>query len=206
MLKQWPVAAHINPRPSVSKTGAWILPKGYEYRLDACLAEGVAQLLNRERMKYGENQTLLDMGAGKGLYVRYWRSLGIDAHGVEGAKNIANITKQRIQQADLTQPFAAKGSVCKSYSWVTSFEVAEHIPAQLEKNILANLNCSARNGLIISWAKPGQHGIGHVNVHPEDRVVASMRHFNWMLDQRTTKELRRAYGGPVQRTCSRTIF
>jgi len=87
-----------NHGEKASVTGAWSLPKGFVYFLDRGLADGVARLASRRG-------TLLDVGAGKGLYVRYFRSLGLNASGVEGAANIEKITAGLVAHRELTRPF-----------------------------------------------------------------------------------------------------
>ena len=106
------------------------------------------------------NVTLLDMGAGKGLYVRMLQTLGLpNVTGYEGVHNIKDLTSGRVQQREFTVAFEP----CVGYDVVMCLEVAEHIPRKLEPIFLSNLNCSARHGIIISWAKMHQVGTGHVN-------------------------------------------
>jgi len=44
-----------------------------------------------------------------------------------------------------------------------SLEVLEHIPAAHEHTALDNVARVAREGVVLSWATPGQEGFHHVN-------------------------------------------
>ncbi len=57
------------------------------------------------------------------------------------------------------------------YDWVISLEVAEHIPAQFEAVYMDNIARHAREGVVLSWARPGQGGYSHVNNRPFEYVV-----------------------------------
>ena len=56
--------------------------------------------------------------------------------------------------------------------WVMSLEVGEHVPARFEDVIFDNIATHAHDAVVLSWAAPGQPGLGHVNTLPEARVVA----------------------------------
>jgi len=49
----------------VTATGAWSIPPAFSYKVDVGIVDGIAQLA-------GNNASVLDIGAGKGLYVRAW--------------------------------------------------------------------------------------------------------------------------------------
>lgn len=68
------------------------------------------------------------------------------------------LTDVLIRQVELTVPFPEP---CTPYDWITCLEVAEHIPRTFQDTFVANLNCNALKGLILSWAPPGQAGRGN---------------------------------------------
>jgi tryptophanyl-tRNA synthetase len=45
------------------------------------------------------------------------------------------------------------------YDWIISLEVALHIPEKYEAVYLDNILRHAKEGIILSWAVPGQGGI-----------------------------------------------
>lgn len=148
----------------VTKTGAWRIPPSFRYHLDEGLAEGIANFVktNGER-----GDTLTDIGAGKGLYVRYWNGHGLKARGVEGIQNIEKLTGGIVRYADLSTP----SNCTETTAWATCLEVLEHIPHRFEEAALQNVNCTARRGLIVSWSPPGQIGSGHVNLRTKDWII-----------------------------------
>ena len=174
-----PASAKHNERPT--KSGAWVVPTGFRaYHLDKGLANGVATLLGRGT----RNVTLLDMGAGKGLYVRMLQTLGLpNVTGYEGVHNIKDLTSGRVQQREFTVAFEP----CVGYDVVMCLEVAEHIPRKLEPIFLSNLNCSARHGIIISWAKMHQVGTGHVNLRSRADVLKLMDELGFVPDNEASK-------------------
>lgn len=184
VLALWPrcAAGGKAAQAKITPTGAWKIPANYAYNLDNNLAVFVAGLA-------GRNNSLLDVGAGKGLYVRYLRNLGLRADGVEGVENVAALTSGLIRQQDLSAPFERP---CRAYEWVTCLEVAEHVPAASEETLLSSLNCSARTGVVLSWATPGQTGAGHVNLRSHDYVVRRMRDFGFEHDTAASLGARRA--------------
>lgn len=169
----------------VTTTGAWALPPKFQYHLDAPLAEAIAQLLHAEA---GVSPSVLDIGAGKGLYVRFLRSRGVAAEGTDGALNISNITHGLVADRDLTRRF----DPCRGHDWVLSLEVAEHIPRVAEETYLRNLRCSARSGIIMSWAPPGQPGSGHVNLRTKEEARRLLSSLGFELDEVASTKLRAA--------------
>jgi len=57
----------------------------------------------------------------------------------------------RVSYLDLTLPQYG----LPLYDWVISLEVAEHIPAESEAVFLDNIVRHAREGVVLSWAVPG---------------------------------------------------
>jgi hypothetical protein len=80
-------------RVHVRQTGAWELPHGYQYMIDSDFAAAVARLA-------GPNATLHDVGAGKGLYLHFWRSCGLQVTGEDGAINIDSTTGGTVAYRD----------------------------------------------------------------------------------------------------------
>lgn len=78
------------------------------------------------------------------------------------------------------------------YDWVFSIEVAEHIPEQYEAVYLSNLIRHAREGLVISWARPHQLGVGHINLRPKEYVIQKLATLCFDMDSAKTNKLKRA--------------
>ena len=56
------------------------------------------------------------------------------------------------------------------YDWVLCLEVCEHVPAEFENKVVANLHRANTKGIILSWAKKGQGGLGHFNEQDNEYV------------------------------------
>ena len=78
------------------------------------------------------------------------------------------------------------------YDWIISLEVAEHIPKNFEAIYIDNLVRHAREGLVISWAAPGQKGYSHVNNRPLDYVKSIMEGHGFKYDAKSSDILRRS--------------
>ena len=59
----------------------------------------------------------------------------------------------RVTYLDLTLPQYG----LPLYDWVMSLEVAEHIPPKYEHIYIDNIVRHAKEGVILSWAKPGKY-------------------------------------------------
>ena len=80
------------------------------------------------------------------------------------------------------------------YDWAVSLEVLEHIPADYEQTALDNVARVAREGVVLSWATPGQEGFHHVNNQPLEHVEEVMAARNFRRDVSASQLLRNAVG------------
>jgi hypothetical protein len=63
-----------------------------------------------------------------------------------------------------------------------SLEVAEHIPSTTTDTFLDLLIRLNKHGIILSWAKVGQAGHGHINAKNEDEVIEIMKKKGYVID------------------------
>ena len=77
------------------------------------------------------------------------------------------------------------------YDWVMSLEVAEHIPREYESVYLSNIVRHAKEGIVLSWAIPGQGGHKHVNLRPLDYVIQIMHKLGFQHDALESVKLRK---------------
>ena len=136
-------------------------------------------------------------GDGPGLYKEYYDGTGLlevyDAY--DGAPFIEAETSGKVKFLDLSIPQYG----LPIYDWVICLEVAEHIPKKYEDIFLSNLARHAENGIILSWAVPGQPGHYHVNNKPLSLVIESMKKFGFERDEKLSKFLQtRAHNGPLK--------
>jgi len=126
---------------------------------------------------------VLDLGCGIGSYIKYLRENNIDAVGVDKIENIGYIDNQ-----DLTKPYN------NPKSYVQTFEVGEHIPKIYENIFFDNICNNAKNGIIMSWAMPGQGGDGHINEKKTIDVINAIESRGFKLNTEETKKIRKSIG------------
>lgn len=122
--------------------------------------------------------TICDIGAGAGRYVHALLDSGYRAAGIDGASNIEQISEGVVLQYDLIKRITWKPKA----QWAMSIEVGEHIPQRFEGIYLDNVAGAASDGLILSWALPGQKGKGHVNCREEAWVIRELRDRGWEVN------------------------
>ena len=90
-----------------------------------------------------------------------------DGYEVIGVDGTPYSNASYVQQKDLAKEFF----LGKTYDYVQSFEVGEHIYHQFEDNFIGNLVRHAKRGIFLSWALPAQKGFEHVNEHPNSYIL-----------------------------------
>jgi len=112
-------------------------------------------------------RTVLDIGCGRGTWVKAFQDQGLDAHGVDGpwAQESGLVVSEdhftSFNFALSPTPFSIK-LPREKFDLVTSFEVLEHITADRADNMV-ELIASKGDLALIGAAMPGQGGTDHVN-------------------------------------------
>jgi len=117
-----------------------------------------------------DGKTVYDFGCGNGFYVGGLRVNGIDCIGFDGNPTTQVRTDGFAGVMDLSKPVDLPRR-----DWVMSLEVGEHIPVAHESTFIRNLNRNCREGIVLSWAVPGQGGEGHVNERTNEYIVELFR-------------------------------
>lgn len=107
---------------------------------------------------------IIDLGCGLNNYISIMNSLGYNGIGVDKL----DLGSRHFIQGDLSKPIQLKGK-----HNVISFEVGEHLPSEYANSYLDNLT-SFNGDIIMSWAIPGQAGIGHINCQSNEWVIEQM--------------------------------
>lgn len=153
-----------------------------EHKTDKNILSPLSELLKKKRVG--------SFGDGPGAYKREILKLGqvasYDAY--DGAPFCEETSKGTVQFMDLTIPQYG----IPIYDWVISLEVAEHIPQKYEDVYLDNVFRHAKEGIILSWAIPGQNGVSHVNNKPFSFVVDVMKKNGFVHDKIKSDELKKA--------------
>lgn len=146
------------------------------------------KLLKQIMEFFPDDVPVYDLGCGHNFYVTVLQYFGYDAWGIDST----DLGSRYFTQQDLTKPlkFYGYGVTREKVSGnVISLEVGEHIPEELASVYLDNV-ASFGGDIIMSWAVPGQEGIGHINCRPNDWVIAEMQKRNYRMDDGRTETLR----------------
>lgn len=137
-----------------------------------------------------EGKKVASFGDGPGAYKREIlkerKVLVYDAY--DGAPFTEVTSEGRVTFLDLTSPQFG----LPLYDWVISLEVAEHVPAQFENVYMDNIARHCKEGIVISWATPGQGGFEHINERPFNYVINLMKKYDFEWDETMSLHLRSA--------------
>lgn len=129
-------------------------------------------------------------GDGPGIYKQKINNLkevmSYDAY--DGAPFTEKTTENRCKFLDLSVPVYH----IPKYDWIISMEVAEHIPKPFESIYLDNIVRHAKEGVILSWAKPGQGGFSHINNQPIEYVIEQFEQRGFRLNKKISETIKNA--------------
>ena len=159
-------------------------------------AEGVIwhqhsnQLLKMILEYFKKDIPVMDLGCGHNFYVSVMKYLGYEAWGTD----LVDLGSRYFIPGDLTLP-RPENSVDVEKINVLSLEVGEHIPAEKSKIYLDNLVSFGGGDIIMSWAVPGQRGVGHINCQTNEWVIEQMAERGYKLNEGRTSNLRESVKG-----------
>lgn len=173
---------------TVSFTGAWCATLADSYHLDVGLADGIVALVKSDSTS-DAHAKVVDLGAGVGRYVSYYRSKGISAQGFDGLPDVDVQTNGLVHHTDLT---GQDLSMIPLVPWVICLEVGEHIPVDKTDIFIDNLTSKAERGIILSWGVPGQGGVGHINLRTNSFIIEELIKRGFQYDATVSRDLRSA--------------
>ncbi len=129
-------------------------------------------------------RSVLDVGCGTGISLDYFKSKGISVRGLEGsALAISKARNARlIQKHDLNKPI----DLGEKFDLVWCFEVAEHIHPRFASALIETLTTHG-DRILLSAARPGQGGLGHLNEQPPEYWVALLQEVGFALCPETDR-------------------
>lgn len=161
-------------QPRIHKHGYWIGEDILcEHFTDFQLAIALIYFFKREQAV-----SIVDFGCGTADYVKMFLSHQIYCEGYDGNPDTDKLSGGVAQTIDLSRPIHLK----KQFDWVLSLEVGEHLPKEYEKVFIENLIRHNIQGIILSWAIPGQGGFGHFNEQNNDHVKKSIMQYGYSND------------------------
>lgn len=144
---------------------------------------------------WGKGTQIVDLGCGHNFYVSVLNYAGYHAVGTDAI----DLGSKEFIQADLTIPNLHEslwdtGRLQLGKCNIISLEVGEHIPPDLAKKYLDNLT-SFGGDILMSWALPGQAGVGHINCQSLAWVLEKMNQRGYNIDWQKSHRLRNAVAG-----------
>jgi hypothetical protein len=104
-------------------------------------------------------KSVLDVGCGKGEWVKtFWR-YGVEALGID----IASPEEDGFLWYDLTEPLVFD----EEFDMVLCLETGEHLPEEAADTLVETCVTNAPK-VVFSAAVPGQEGTGHINCQPHE--------------------------------------
>lgn len=170
-----------------SKTGIWNQQEANEHHI---FSYRVAKWIG-EFISY-TNNIVYDLGCGKGTYTKYFQDIGRNnSIGIDG-EEYEDVECDNFSVNDLTNKlkFTEKGVII-------CLEVGEHIPEEYLETFIDNLTNNSSGLIILSWAVPGQDGIGHVSCRTNQWVIDEMAKRGFKFNELATKEIRKQPEGYV---------
>lgn len=136
-------------------------------------------------------ESVVDIGAHRGVLVKELRQRGYDAFGLDGIPKIERLTGGLVKRCDFTGD-------CSTFFGCADcglfLEVGEHIPRKYESRVIDNVSRIAKSRLIVSWAHEGV-GVGkarHVNCRTQVYVASKFARHGWFVDDKLTGTLRKS--------------
>ncbi len=156
------------------------------YDLEGVIWHQHSNRLLIEIMKhFSKDVPVLDIGCGHNFYVSILEYSGYKACGYD----LVDLGSNHFIKKDISKE-EAFGDIPINRN-IISLEVGEHIPLELAHNYLNNIT-HFEGHIIMSWAIPGQAGIGHINCQSNEWVIQQMLSRGYKLDLEKTLSLRRA--------------
>ena len=137
-------------------------------------------------LKNNKIQTLLDLGCGPAFYVSEIIKENIQCEAYDGNPNTPELTNGLGKIIDLSENV----DLGKTFDFVLSLEVGEHIPKEFEDIYINNVLKHSHNYVLLSWAIPDQGGDGHVNEQPNDYIINKIISLGFDYDEDTSIGLR----------------
>ena len=147
-------------------------------------------------VKYIVGKSLIDIGCGSGLLLHLitQKQLLREYVGLDFKENPTHISYANIRQNyryfDLAKSNADDTNICMETA--ISVEVLEHIHRKKMDKVIQNIQKMVQNRLILSVAKPGQWGDGHITCMPKSWWIGKISKLSFSFNRSLTQELNEA--------------
>jgi len=134
---------------------------------------------------------VVDIGSGAyGDYVNWMRCNGWpNAVGIDGSASSCELSGGIVLVGDVTNASECLRLLGMRPEWIICTEVGEHVPITHQSGLIETLSL-ATDGIMLSWATPGQRGRRHINCRLPEWVACEMGRVGFALDHDETMALR----------------
>lgn len=185
----------------MKQTGIWSAEQARQYHVHS---PGLAQWLCQN---LDPHQQVYDFGCGMGYYLQKLAQHNFKkVCGFEGTPGIESMAlSPHVMQMDITtMHIMRKRHIVRGQ--VICLEVMEHIHRSHEENVLKTLQNFCEHTLILSWAIPGQNGLGHINCKPAAYVHAKINALGFKIDAQATAQARQAASAQPTQFFNDTLY
>jgi hypothetical protein len=159
--------------------GIWTTPEEVAtHEFDLQLCDAIFEL-------WSGVASVADVGCGKGDYVKTLLSKGLRCQGWDGNPMTPEISGGICRVMDFSKP-----ANIGLHDLVMSLEVGEHIPKKFESQFITNLTEASVRWIILSWAIPGQGGVGHFNEQSNMYIINEMENRGFKIQPSLSLTLR----------------
>jgi SAM-dependent methyltransferase len=156
---------------------------------DRLAAADAPQVVQALRATFPEARSAIDVGAGTGRFAREATRDGLPTVAIERSR----LGRRRARAAGgEALPFdlgrSPPAPVTGGFDLAWCFEVAEHVPARHAERLVQFL-AGLAPVVVITAARPGQGGTGHVNEQPADYWVARFSACGMTVDAASQRAL-----------------
>ena len=134
---------------------------------------------------------VVDIGCGTGQWLDEYRKFGVLTKGIEGSINafieMSEETKKTVLKWDLRDRIEKENN---NVDFVQSFEVAEHIEEEYADIFIHHLVRDNPDTILLTAARPGQHGHQHVNCKERKYWEDKMKNNGYLFEQDLLNEIK----------------
>lgn len=182
-----------------NKNTGWYYTKAVTKAYHVPFDDGFAKAL----VDFIKEGSVVDIGAGVGQLGSYLQHVTskIKWIGFDGGNNIQDICGQHFPMNSdpnyVVQPVcwidaASPFTLNKTFDFVLSIEVGEHIAKKDESVFIDNLIGLSKRYIILSWAVVNQGGRNHINCQNNDYIINEMKKRNFTYDKNQSMKFRKS--------------
>jgi 2-polyprenyl-3-methyl-5-hydroxy-6-metoxy-1,4-benzoquinol methylase len=140
-------------------------------------------------MNHFNPKSVIDMGCGRGVYLKFFKDKGVEVYGTDGSKYAGTklrIAKKEFAVVDLRKDY----NPIKRYDLCLCIAVGEHTPESTSK-ILVNTLTKCSDTIIFVSADKGCGGSDHINEQSKEYWLQLFDENDYYCDETETETLKK---------------